>query len=306
LKAMLLWASSDGEQSYSIPVDPSINRLMFSGTFDKTGGSLTLVGPDGSAVQQGSGMEDTLLNCGRIVTVDAPASGTWRVRMVPSGRFWLVVHAKSDRSLDGAEFVERAAGTDDERLVRIQGQPIAGRPATLRVSVSDGIAAPTFQLVSVDAQPLRHVDLGPVGDGEFVGRITLPAEPFRVVVNGRDESGALVQRIWPFPFHGEDIEVVPPEADTVTAGRETPLPFIVRNYGPAVRLKLVASNDRGKVTVEPAVLELGSGAEGIATVRLAVPTDAPARMTISLTAASDATADGGYNSGRKTLTVVPE
>src|SRR5262245_15992036 len=41
LKSMILWASADSERSYSIPVDPSVRRVMFSGTFDATGGSLT-------------------------------------------------------------------------------------------------------------------------------------------------------------------------------------------------------------------------------------------------------------------------
>ena len=84
LPEMILWASGDSENSYSISVDPTVERVMFSGTFDTTGGSLTLIAPDGTVVQQGDRIEDTPLNCGRITTVDAPANGTWQVRMVPT------------------------------------------------------------------------------------------------------------------------------------------------------------------------------------------------------------------------------
>ena len=307
---MILWASSDSENSYLVPVDPTVDRVMFSGTFDATGGSLTLIAPDGTVVQQGDRVEDTPLNCGRIVTVDAPASGTWRVRIAPTGRFWLTVRAKTHLSLAAAEFVHQDARLESDRLVKIQGQPIAGRPATLRVYLASAIKSPTFQLVSLDARPLQAVDLQSTDNLEFRGTITLPTEPFRVSVNGRDESGIQVQRIWPGLFYGELVEVVPPAGETVTAGTDMPVTFTIRNHGPAVRLSLVSSSHRGKIVeVEPATLELGAGAEGIATVRLTVPADArpTSEASIRLTATSAATtAVGGFNSASKTFIVIRE
>jgi hypothetical protein len=309
LSETLLWASGDSENSYVVPVDPTVDRMMFSGTFDATGGSLTLIAPDGTVVQQGDRVEDTPLNCGRIIAVDAPASGNWRVRMAPSGRFWLSVRAKTDLSLTAAEFVHQDARLESDRLVRIQGEPIAGRPATLRVYVASAIKDPTFHLVSLGARPLQAVDLQSTDNLEFRGTITLPTEPFRVSVTGRDESGIRVQRIWPGLFHGELIEVVPPAGETVTAGTEMPVTFTIRNHGPGVRLSLVASHDGRIVEVEPATLDLGAGAEGIATVGLAVPADArpTSEASVRLTATRDATAAvGGFNSASKTFIVVRE
>ena len=305
---VLLWASGNSELSYSIPVDASIARMMVSGTFDGTGGSLTLIGPDGAAIRQGDRVADTLLNCGRIVTVDAPATGTWQVRVAPTGRFWLSIHAKSELSLTRAEFVEKEAGS--ELLVRIQGEPIADRPATLRVSVSRATKSPTFQLVSLDARLLQSLDLQSSGETEFSGTVTLPAEPFRVLVSAIDESGARAQRIWPGLFHGEVIEVVPPPGETVKAGTRVPVTFRIVNHGPPVRLNLVASDHRGKVIpVEPATLDLGASAEGTAMVVLPVPADAePAsEVSVGLTATADATAAiGGFNGARKAFTVSRE
>lgn len=311
LPEMILWASGDREYTYSIPVDPTVVRMMFSGTFDATGGSLTLIPPDGTLMQQqGARVEDVLLSCGRIIIVDAPASGTWQVRTAPSGRFWLSVHARSDLSLTGAEFVERDARPEYDRLVRIQGQPIVGSHATLRVYLSSTIASPTFQLVSLDARPLQAIDLQSADGREFTGAITLPTEPFRVLANGLDESGMRVQRIWPRLFHGEVVEVVPPAGETVTAGTQMPVTFTIRNHGPAVRLSLIASDQGGNlVGVEPPTLELGAGGEGIAIVRLAVPADARPRSEVSirLTATSDAAASvGGFNSAGKTFAVIRE
>jgi von Willebrand factor A domain-containing protein 7 len=306
---LLLWASGSMEYSYSIPIDSTVARMMVSGTFDGTGGSLTLTAPDGTVIRQGDRIEDTLLNCGRIITVDAPASGSWQVRTTPTGRFWLKVNARSGLSLMNAEFVEHDAAPESNRFVKIQGEPIAGRPATLRVRLSSAIKSPAFQFVSVDSRPLQALDLQSADTGEFTGAVALPTEPFRVVVKGSDESDMPVQRVWHGLFHAEVIEVVPPAGEqTLTAGSELSVTFTIRNHGPAVRLRLVASDQRGKViAVEPGMLELGAGEEGNATVRLSMPPDAPAKgeASIRLTASSDPEpAIGGFNSAAKTFMVI--
>jgi hypothetical protein len=307
-KEMILWASGDREHSYLIPVDSTMTGMMLSGTFDGTGGAVTVTAPDGRVVQQDSaGIADNSLNCGRIMVVDKPATGSWQVRVAPTNRFWLTAHTRSDLSLMEAEFVEPAAGLAAGRLVSIQGQPIAGRGATLRVSLAPGIQNPTFHLISLAAQPIRAVGLESADSGEFIGVLEPPAEPFRVMVIGRDESGLRVQRIRAGQFHGEPIEIVPPEGETVTAGAAVPVTFTIKNHGPAVHLKLIAVDHGGRVMpVDPSALDLAAGAEGAATVRLLVPIDsAPlSEASIHLTASSDNDAVGGFNSAQKTYTIV--
>jgi hypothetical protein len=305
---LILWASGDRDYSYVVPVDSTVTRMMLSGTFDGTGGAVTVTAPDGSLVQQGvAKVEDSLLNCGRIMVVDTPAAGNWQIRIAPTSRFWLRVQAKSDLSL-GAEFVEPDAGLEPGRFVRIQGEPIAGRSATLRVSVTSEIKTPTFHLVSVDAQPIRAVDLHSTDSGEFIGVIEPPREAFRVMAIGRDESGLTVQRMKAGLFHGEPIEIVPPEGRTVTAGATVPVTFTIRNHGLAVHLRLIAADGSGTVlAVDPPTLDLAAGAEGAATVRLRVPADAApsGEASIRLTATSDENAAvGGFNSAQKAYRIV--
>ena len=308
LEETILWASGAGDRSYSIPVDSSVARLMISGTFDGTGGTMTIAGPDGTAISGGDRIEDTLLNCGRVVTLDAPASGTWQVRVAPSSRFWLRASAKSDLSLLSAEFVERSRLPGFDRLAKIQGQPIAGRPATLRVRLSSPLRDRIFQLVSIDARPLYAVTLQSDDDREFSGAIELPGEPFRVVVSGRDESGVPAQRMSGPLFHGEAIEVVPPAGvQTVAAGTDMPVTFVIRNHGPAVRLRLVASDGRGTLmSVDPQTLDLEGGGEANATVRLTVPSDAPeGEASVRVTASVAGPVDiGGFNSAAKAVSVI--
>lgn len=87
---LILWASGGRDYSYVVPVDSTVTRMMLSGTFDGTGGAVTVTAPDGSLVQQGgAGVEDNSLNCGRIMVIDTPATGNWQIRIAPTSRFWL-------------------------------------------------------------------------------------------------------------------------------------------------------------------------------------------------------------------------
>ncbi len=71
---LMLWASGDSEKTYSVSVDSSVERASFSASFDSKGGTLTAISPEGTIFQQGERSQDTLLNCGRVITIDAPAS----------------------------------------------------------------------------------------------------------------------------------------------------------------------------------------------------------------------------------------
>jgi hypothetical protein len=308
---LMLWASGDGEKAYAVAVDSSVERAMFSASFDSKGGTLTVISPEGTVFQRSEPGQDTLLNCGRVITIDAPAAGTWQLRVAPTGRFWLVARSKTALSLIVAEFVQRGGRPGHEGLFRIQGQPIAGKPATLRVRLSSEAKSALVGLVSLDAQPLQNLELTSLGREEFVGAVNLPTGPFRVMVAGLDESGIPYQRISAMLFHAESIEVIPPAgAATVVAGAVSPVTFTVRNSGPAVRLNLVAVDSRGHViALEPSRLQLDRGAEGAVTVPISLPAEAArdSRLSVTLTAFSDdaSSALTTGNSAVKELTVAP-
>jgi hypothetical protein len=302
---LMLWAAGRGESTYSVPVDPSVRRVTFSASFDGTGGTLRVISPHGVETQADARVQDTVLNCGRVLTVDTPATGNWQLQVTASARFWLAARGKTDVALIATEFVHRAGRPGHEGLFRIQGQPVAGKPATLRVSLSSQAPKPTFALISLGAQMLRPIDLTPIGDEEFVGTIELPDQPFRVAVTGVDTSGAQFQRIFGPLFHAAVVEVVPPAVASLAAGTTTPVAFAVRNLGPAVRLTLVATDTRGKVLpVTPSALALEQGAEGTATVSVTVAADAAAEseVIVLVTATGEGPA-AAANYAKKAFTV---
>ena len=63
---------------------------------------------------------------GRIVTIEKPAPGPWKVTVSGKGMFFLVAQAKSDLSLDDARFVEEGGRPGHEGLFPIKGPPRRG------------------------------------------------------------------------------------------------------------------------------------------------------------------------------------
>jgi von Willebrand factor A domain-containing protein 7 len=309
--AMILWASgteADAARGFDIPVDASIKRLTVSATFDSTGGSVALLSPDGKAVQGKLQSQETVLNCGRVISIDAPQIGMWRASVAPSARFWLVARGRSELALESAEFVRPGGRPGHEGLFKIQGQPVTGRPARLRARVSEtAVQTREFALFSMEGRPLRSVALAPVDDEEFSGGVQLPLEPFRVAMKGLDAAGAPYQRFFSGLFHAELVEVRrTSDRETLAPGEDTAVTFAVRNVGPRARYRIVAVDARQFVTrVQPDVLEIEEGAAVPVTVWLRAPMNTNEGTAVDLTIT--ATSEGprpSTNSAVHRLTVV--
>jgi hypothetical protein len=241
--------------------------------------------------------EITALNCGRIVTVDAPSAGMWRLRASGAGRFWMTTHARTELSIVTAEFVRPGGRPGHEGLFRIRGQPVAGAPATLRVVVSrDEIATAAVDLVSVHGDTIRRLQLDTADGDEFVSTFELPSQPFRVGVTGTDKTGNRFQRVFHTLFHAETVEVLAPAAiEEVTAGASLAIPFTIRNVGAAATFRIAGADGRRMIDrVEPSTLTLDEGAAGTVTVSIVVPAGA------SSGSGTDVTVTATSESGRAT------
>lgn len=293
-KELILWASDESAgtpREFAVPVDSSVKRLTFSASFDGTGGILRVTPPEGLPLEQDVAVVDTVFHCGRLITIAAPRSGEWRATVTPSSRYWLRAQGQSDLTIDSAEFLMPAEVNGRVDLGRIPGNPIAGRPALLRASVSDApVKSREFTLFSYGGRALQRLDLADVGDGEFTGTIELPSEPFRVAVVGNDAAGFPYQRLIGRLFQPSLVEISATDAsETLPAGHESALVFRVRNFGPAARYRMVAVAHPLEARVEPEVLELAEGAEGnIAVfVRVPVTADRDRPVTLVVTATSE-------------------
>lgn len=278
----VLWASAKleaTEQKFNIPVDSVTERITFTFSVDTKGARLVLRQPDGQEVATGSARtEDTELNCGRLITVEKPQTGTWHGEVTGSGTYWLTAEAQSDIYFIKAEFVEVRGRPGHEGLFRIQGQPVAGEPATLQASLSASDARTTeFAFVSEHGDVLEKLAMNVTDPNreflELTGNVSLPKVPFRLAVSGRDIKGESYQRFYGPLFHAETVQVIPRmDFDELGPGESRKAVFAIRNLGAARNFKLTVTDARRWVTsVEPKEIALGEREMGQVQVELTAP-----------------------------------
>ena len=278
-QATLLLSISGGAGVQASPqsfaVDESIRRLVVTGTFEGTGGTLDVLAPDGNPVAANERTQDARSACARTLVIEGPQQGLWRLTPVPGGPFQLRVTAVSDFMLETAEFVEPGGPLTHFASFKIAGQPVVGRPATLSVTATGPpMQSYEFALISEQGRVIEQVTLEERGEQQWEGTVNVPAEAFRVAVSGKDQSGTPYQRWSKAPFRPELVEVRAVSRTAILqAGSESQVSFAVRNAGPdAASFGIVASDDRRLVTrVEPVLLDLAPGAEQQVSVWLKVP-----------------------------------
>jgi hypothetical protein len=292
----LLWARGklSGGHDFVVPVDSTVARLVFSLSFDTAGGKLAVLDPEGNEVTRETAVAViTPLNCGSILTVAPPAPGEWHVRVNGKGRFWLEVGGVSDLFMVDAEFVHLAGRPGHQGYFRIPGQPIKGEPALLRVILSGKTRKVQFHLISLEAKTLLPIAMKTIsaeGDtNEYMGSVSLPANPFRLAVTGEDENGHPFERVFSSLFHGETVEVSPLDAgiDTLPAGKAIPFRFKVRNAGPSREFQVMAVDTKNFLTSHvPQLVSLAGGESKEVPVQLNISANTPGytRDTVIVTA----------------------
>jgi hypothetical protein len=278
----VFWATArlaPSAETITVPVDGVTSRVAFVLSTDGSITDMTVADPRGTLVTAGTGVDAFSFGCVRGVAVERPVAGEWTVRAAGAGAYWLVVHVRSDLGLDDAAFVQVAGRPAHEGLFKIPGQPVAGRPATLRARVTrEDITDATFDLVSMSGSRLQAIALSPVTtsstEEEYVGEIaSLPSTPFRVRVSGRDRTGAVYQRVSRRTFHAATVEVVAPQTITLARGQQTPVTVGVRSVGAPARLQIVAVLNATVLRVEPATVQLSANESRDVTVWADVRSD---------------------------------
>jgi len=276
----VFWATApltSSGRTITVPVDGVTSRVAFVLSTDGSIAGMTVADPRGTLVTAATGVEAFNFGCVRGFAVDQPLSGEWTVQAAGTGTYWFIVHARSDLGLDDAAFVQVAGRPAHEGLFKIPGEPVAGRPATLRARVTrEHVTDAIFDLVGLNGARLQAIELSPVTasstEEEYVGEIAnLPSIPFRVRVSGRDRTGAIYQRLSGRSFHAATVEVVAPQTVALTRGQRTPVTVSVRTAGVPARLQMVAVLNATVLRVEPATLQLSANESRDVTVWADVP-----------------------------------
>jgi hypothetical protein len=127
-------------------------------------------------------------------------------------------------------------------------------------------------------------------DHEYMGTVTLPPQPFRVAVSGRDGNGLPFERWYLSQFYATTVQIQAPDIpEEVAAGSTTQLELIINNHGASDTFQIIAADSTGTILqAQPAQLAIPQNASAKVIVPLLVPADARAgsRITVTITATS--------------------
>jgi len=299
-------------REFGVPLDSTVTKLILAITVECKA-AIQVWRPSGEAVGAGgaAGMENTELIAGRILTVQAPEAGPWRVQISGWGAFSVDARVVSAISFDRFAFVRRGGRPGHEGLFPIPGEPLAGQQHMGEAEPDGPVRSPRFLLVSEAGDPIRWVTLAPghpdAAAGDFVGVMDLPAEPFRVALEGTDERGLTARRVFQRLFHLKTIEVTANARENVAAGATAAVSFTVRNLGPPGRFRVVIVDTLGLMKgADAPVVDLATGAAVSVEAEVAVPAGARAGTDLLVIATATSTTDPqSTNGATAALTVGP-
>jgi len=186
--------------SLEVPVDSFTSVLYITLSGSQAGSELKVVNPSGMPLEEGHGAQTVRMANTVVVSVDRPEPGLWRIDFAPRGVASIVATAKSELFVATFEFVELRGRPGHEGYMKIEGAPPAHQEVHAEFTCSDNtIRSARVELIGNDTRALASQDFHPLGSeamDEYVGKLRVPGEPFRVVIRGVDVNGAPYQRTY--------------------------------------------------------------------------------------------------------------
>lgn len=174
---------SFGPREFEFPVDASIRSVLILASL-QCSSAIAVFRPDGTEMTAANSARSVDLQAGRILQIDSPESGKWRVRLMGTGLFVLSVLAKTGVQLTAVTLKESHAGV----------------PQTLEAHLAGEVSGVKFALNGPTFDELGVPESEQTAEGTYRMTVTPRVERFRVVATGTDASGWPVMRTWPVLF----------------------------------------------------------------------------------------------------------
>ena len=177
-----------GVHELRVPIDPSVESVLFSISVQCLQVAHVLR-PSGLLAVGDDVTDVSSFRAERMVIVKRPEPGIWTMRVSGSGVSGIMAQARTTMGLTQVEFAPAGRTTFTavptpgvENVVRLH---LTGKVAEIRASLVTGESRRLVEL------PLEAGDT----DGSYLSRFTPGAEPFRILVAGKDADGVAFQRM---------------------------------------------------------------------------------------------------------------
>ena len=173
-------------REFEFPVDAGIASILVMASL-QCRNAIDVKRPSGVEMIAANSALSVDLQAGKILRVDSPESGTWKVKLTGTGLFVLSVLAKASISLGSVSIKER--GT------------------ILEAHVGGEVTNVRFHILGAGGENLTDLDaVEPAAPGSYRIPMKPPAERFRITVTGTDSMAGSFQRTWPNLFRASIFE----------------------------------------------------------------------------------------------------
>lgn len=173
----------NGSRDFEFPVDSGVESLLVLVSL-QCRNTIRIVRPGGSELTQMNSDVNVDLQAGRIVRLDRPEPGRWRLQLAGTGLFVLSVLARTDLVLSGVVFSKGDSGG-----LEVRGK-LRGEASDVKVELVDAAGSPLSKAEVIEFP----------GDDLLRAGFPSTAQRFRVRVTGRDGNAHPFQRTHPILF----------------------------------------------------------------------------------------------------------
>jgi hypothetical protein len=192
-----------GSREFEFPVDSRIESLLLLVSL-QCRNSVQVFRPAGSEMTEANSTLSVDLQAGKILRIDNPESGRWRIRLAGAGLFVVSVLAKTDLSLMSVGFFANSGPSIGEEPTKRLDAPLLGARQYVEARLSGQIADLKLQLVDAAGDRISGAEVQEsISEGLYRTRVTPAVERFRVLATGTDASAWPFQRIYPVLFHAQ-------------------------------------------------------------------------------------------------------
>ena len=193
----------NGTRDFEFPIDSSIESLLVLVSL-QCRNAIRVSRPTGSELTKMNSALSVELQAGRILRIDQPEAGQWRVRLEGTGLFVLSVLAKAEIGLTRVTFPPISDPSKEEEHTSRINAPLFGVRQNLEIQLSGHVSGPRLQLVDAAGGRISDIEaLDPIAEGAYRTTVTPQVERFRILVTGTDTSARPFQRMYPVLFRAQ-------------------------------------------------------------------------------------------------------
>ena len=193
----------NGTRDFEIPVDPTMESIVLLVSI-QCRKDILVYRPGGPEVTDRNSALSVDLQAGRILRIDQPEPGPWRVRLAGQGLFVLSLLTKSNTALTGVAFSAPRGTVNVEEPAPRTITPLFRVRQDVEVRLTGQVSELRLQLV--DATGERVSDIVPLertGEGVYLGSVVPQAQRFRLLVTGVGPSAWPFERMHPVLFQAQ-------------------------------------------------------------------------------------------------------